>query len=126
MVATRDVSALEVLLTEEAAAVGPKLQHSWVCVECLADLNSTDCSLVFCSKCRLPFCSAHCRASSKLHSLECSVLAKCQPQLCREDFTADTAVLASVSALRLLALRKHNPSLYRRVDLLMDNVDKIR
>ena len=39
MVATRDISALEVILSERAAAVGPKLCHSPVCVECLAEVD---------------------------------------------------------------------------------------
>ena len=34
MVAVRDIAALETILVERAAACGPKLQHSLVCVEC--------------------------------------------------------------------------------------------
>ena len=49
MVATRDISALEVILSEVAAAVGPKLVHGPVCVECLAELD-TDRQLVTCSR----------------------------------------------------------------------------
>ena len=39
MVATRDIAALDTVLTERAAACGPKLRHPAVCVECLAEVE---------------------------------------------------------------------------------------
>ena len=125
MVATRDISALEVILSERAAAVGPKLCHSPVCVECLAEVD-LDSDLVTCSKCGLPFCSVTCRDSRTLHSAECSLLAGCEPRLTKEDFHSNSGVLASVTAVRLLALRQDDPDLHHRVELLMDNLDRIQ
>ena len=125
MVATRNISALEVILSEVAAAVGPKLEHDPVCVECLAELDTRH-QLISCPLCGLPFCSVKCRDSRRLHSAECSVLASCQPPLTREDLHRDSGVLASVTAVRLLKLRDKDPDLFQRVDMLMDNVDKLR
>ena len=38
----------------------------------------------------------------------------------------DSGVLASLTAARLLSLREEEPEVYERVDMLMDNMDKIR
>ena len=40
MVAVRDITALETILVERAAASGPKLAHPAVCVECLASVDT--------------------------------------------------------------------------------------
>ena len=128
MVATRDISALELILSEKAAAVGPKLSHPAVCVSCLAELEQ---EFSTCPHCGLPLCRAGCEGGEGgeggLHTpQECRILAGARPPLRREDFQRDSGVLASLTALRLLLVREEDPELHLRTELLVDNVDKIR
>ena len=44
----------------------------------------------------------------------------------KEELEEDNGVLASVTAFRLLNLREEEPEVFERVDMLMDNMDKIR
>ena len=126
MVAVRDISALETILVERAAASGPKLAHPAVCVECLAsvDISAT---FITCGPCGLPFCSAGCRALRRLHTnKECALFARSRRKIGVEELAEDTGVLASVTAARLLSLREEEPEVFERVDMLMDNMDRIR
>ena len=126
MVAVRDIPAMDVILVEKAAACGPKLVNSPVCVECLADVN-IDSKYVFCHRCSLPFCSDKCRTSRVLHTKrECAMVAGSEKKIDVTDLDDDSGVLASITAARLLNLRSDDPDLFERVDMLMDNIDKIR
>ena len=126
MVAVRDIPAMDVILVEKAAACGPKLVNSPVCVECLADVN-IDSKYVFCHRCSLPFCSDKCRTSRVLHTMrECAMVAGSEKKIDETDLGDDSGVLASITAARLLNLRSDDPDLFERVDMLMDNIDKIR
>ena len=116
MVAVRDIEALETILEERAAACGPKLQHSPVCVECFQDVDMSECDQ--CPRCHLPFCSTHCLHSGQLHdSRECQIFSRCD---------LDHGRLASVTPLRLLRLRSEDQPLYNRVNMLVDNIQEIR
>ena len=85
MVATRDISALELILSEKAAAVGPKLTHNPVCVSCLDELEEREGRGHSCPLCSVPLCSARCDGG--LHTrLECQILAGARPPLRWEDF----------------------------------------
>ena len=126
MVAVRDIPALDVILVEKAAACGPKLVNSPVCVECLADVNINS-KYVSCRQCRLPFCSDKCRTSRVLHTKkECAMIAGSEKKIDETDLENDSGVLASITAARLLNLKKDDPNLFERADMLMDNIDKIR
>ena len=123
MVAIRDISALELILSEKAAAVGPKLVQPAVCVSCLAQLDSAEGHS--CPRCSVPLCSEDCEGG--LHTAqECQILAGARPPLRREDFQSNTGVLASLTALRLLLVREEDPDLHLRTELLVDNLDTIR
>ena len=123
MVATRDIAALEIILVEKAAACGPKLSHTPVCVECFSEIDVD--SYVPCNLCGLPFCSEKCRKSRELHTKsECQIFSKNKISSC--DLDENSGVLASVTAMRLLNLRKNSPEVFERVDMLMDNMDYIR
>ena len=126
MVAVRDISALETILVERAAASGPKLSHPAVCVECLA-LVDISAPFISCASCGLPFCSARCRTLKRLHTAkECEMFSRSRRRLDKEELEEDSGVLASVTAFRLLSLREEQPEVFERVDMLMDNMDKIR
>ena len=120
MVAVRDIEALETILEERAAACGPKLQHSAVCVECFQDVDMSDCDQ--CPQCHLPFCSNTCLHSRQLHDArECQIFSRCDL-----DQGGLVRALASVTPLRLLRLRSEDQPLYNRVNLLIDNIQEIR
>ena len=126
MVALRDIAALETILEERAAASGPKLCHAAVCVECLASVD-TSALYVSCASCGLPFCSERCRAARACHTArECALFSRCQRRLGREDLEEESGVLASVTAVRLLALKEENLTVWERANILMDNMDRIR
>ena len=130
MVATRDISALELILSEKAAAVGPKLVQPAVCVSCLAELEREGHSHS-CPHCCLPLCSEACEGGEggegSLHTAqECRILAGARPPLRKEDFQSNSGVLASLTALRLLLVRQEDPDLHLRTELLVDNIEKIR
>ena len=121
MVATRDIAALDTIMVERAAAVGPKLRNTAVCLECWAGVDSD--SYVACRQCGLPFCSDVCRQARQLHAVECMQVAQCQGGVGREDMVEDSGVLAAVTALRLLRLKHDNPDVFERVDMLVDNAE---
>jgi len=123
MVATRDIPALDVILVEKAAACGPKLSHTPVCVECFSDININ--SYVPCHVCGLPFCSEKCRKARDQHTKsECQIFSR--SKISSGDLDKDSGVLASVTAVRLLNLRKNAPKVFEKIDILMDNMDHIR
>jgi len=124
MVATRDIAALDTILVERAAALGPKLRNKAVCLECSADLDLDD--YVPCKKCGLPFCSDTCRKARVLHETECDYVARCEGGVQREDLEEDTGVLAAITALRLLRQKNDNPDVFERADMLVDNIDTIK
>ena len=84
-------------------------------------------SFISCTSCGLPFCSKRCRTLRKLHTAkECALISRSSRELGKEDLAEDSGVLASLTAARLLSLREEEPELFQRVDMLMDNMDKIR
>ena len=68
MVAVRDIPALDIILVERAAACGPKLVNTPVCVECLADVSVTGEDYIKCQQCHLPFCSEKCKSVKIMHT----------------------------------------------------------
>ena len=71
VVATRDILATELIITEEAAAFGPVPNTVPRCLACLASLEPD--TAVSCDKCNFPFCSQAC-CNSEFHvNNECAV-----------------------------------------------------
>jgi len=124
MVALRDIAALDTILVERAAALGPKLKNKTVCLECSAEVDID--SYIPCKKCGLPFCSEGCRKARVLHVVECDYVARCQGGVKREELEEDSGVLAAITALRLLRQKHDNPDVYERADMLVDNVDIVK
>ena len=123
MVATKDISAGDIILQEEAAVLGPKLQHKPVCLECFEEVKLD--TFVACKMCGLPFCSVMCRQAGVLHPVECEYVGRCKEKVDKDDLEEDSGVLAAVTALRLLNLKHDNPDVYEYVDKLVDNVEHI-
>jgi len=124
MVAVTDIAALDTILVERAAALGPKLKNKAVCLECSNEVDLDN--YIACKQCGLPFCCQECRQARVLHETECSIIAKCQGGIRKDDLAEDTGVLAAVTALRLLKLKHDNIDVFERADMLVDNVDTVR
>ena len=122
MVATKDISALDLILQEEAVVLGPKLQHKPVCLECFEEVKFD--TFVACKMCGLPFCSVLCRQAGVLHPVECEYVGRCKEKVDKDDLEEDSGVLAAVTALRLLNLKKDKPDVYECIDKLVDNIEQ--
>ena len=82
MVATKDISALDLILKEEAAVLGPKLHHKPVCLECFEEVKLD--TFVACKMCGLPFCSVLCRQAGVIRPVECEYVARCKEKVGKE------------------------------------------
>ena len=71
VVATRDILATELIITEEAAAMGPCQNTMPRCLACLANLNPD--TAFSCDKCNFPFCNEACCKCDIHVKNECAV-----------------------------------------------------
>ena len=70
VVATRDISAHEVILRDEVGVVGPNHDTYPVCMECLLPVDGS----FLCPECNLPLCNEACYEKRGYHSAECELL----------------------------------------------------
>jgi hypothetical protein len=79
VVATRDIKAGEIIIEEQPVTAGPKQFTPAVCLGCFDPVDGS----YVCSGCGWPMCGSECEKRSKLHGVECAVLAKCKfkPQM---------------------------------------------
>ena len=71
VVATRDILPTELIISEEAAALGPCPNTLPRCLTCLASLGAD--TAVSCDKCNFPFCSKACSQTEVHVNNECAV-----------------------------------------------------
>jgi len=126
VVATRDIAAMEVILEDTPAVLGPNYETEAVCVECLGRVNGS----VLCHLCNLPMCSEECRDGPR-HKPECQMFSGMEPKVTIKQYktqlSANNATgtvcyeYGCISVLRLLALRDTDPESWERVQLLMDH-----
>lgn len=131
VVATRDIAAMEIILEDTPAVLGPNYETEAVCLECLNRVNGS----VLCHRCNLPLCSEECRDGPR-HRPECQMFSTMEPKVTIKQYrTAPSANNATgtvcyeygcVSVLRLLTLRDTEPESWARVQLLMDHDDERR
>ena len=69
MVATRDISPLELILVDTPAAYGPNHDSPTVCLECLSRVDGS----YLCPDCQLPLCDQRCYEKRLHHAPECKV-----------------------------------------------------
>ena len=70
VVATRDISAHEVILRDEVGVVGPNHDTYPVCMECLLPVDGS----FLCPECNLPLCNEACYEKRGYHNAECELL----------------------------------------------------
>jgi len=117
-VATRKIRKGEIILSDQAAVVGPMYTKCRIsCLNCLKTTN-----LQPCSKCSWPVCSQECE-NGFFHLHECSILsnAQCKPNV---SFDQESFHLyPCITPLRLLLLRETDPDAWRVLDTFMDHND---
>lgn len=69
MVATRDISPLELILVDSPAVYGPNHDSPAVCLECLSRVDGS----FLCPDCQLPLCGKGCLQKRVYHAPECKV-----------------------------------------------------
>lgn len=132
IVATRDISPLEVILEDDPAVFGPNHDTEPVCLECLLPVDGT----YLCSRCNLPLCGEKCDQTRQYHIRECDLLSE-TPKGYKMvvDFSrvgkhpgvkAIAPEYCCITPLRLLALKDKEPELWDRVQMLMDHDDDRR
>ena len=120
LVASRDIRAREIILTEAAALTGPSLVTSPVCPGCLAPVRAP---LLPCSSCALPVCSPACAASPS-HVPECRLLTENRVKVTVSETNCDIPVpiYSFITAYRLLMLRHASADTWGRVARLPDHI----
>jgi hypothetical protein len=69
VVATRDIAALELVMWDNAAALGPRMGTAPVCLQCLKPVDGS----YMCPECAWPMCDQKC-AEGHSHKIECALL----------------------------------------------------
>jgi len=119
LVATRDIEKGSVILRDQASVLGPMITKTKLaCLNCLATEG-----LRPCSRCKWPVCSSECE-DGMWHLMECAVLSQSEtdPNISYDKETFH--LYPCVVPLRLLLLRKNNPSAWRVIDTFMDHNDQ--
>lgn len=122
LVATRDIEATELILSEKPAAVGPCTNTSPRCLNCLLSLSSIpESSIVYCEKCNYPFCSEAC-STSELHvDNECATFPYKLPSI--SDYNLESPQYDCIAALRMLLNKKNNPDVWKQLLLHKDHTE---
>jgi len=113
LVATREISPLEIVLHDQPAVVVPDHLQGEVCLGCLQELEDDDC--VTCEVCGYNLCSQEC-GEGELHREECKVLA-------RGERGAQVGYRV-IGILRLLGARRGNR--WKEIDSLLDHGENRR
>lgn len=126
VVATRNISASEIILEDIPACVGPNFDTEAICLECMGRVDGS----ILCVHCNLPLCSEECRDGPR-HKPECKMFSQMEPKVQLKQYTKAPSAKNStgticheytcISVLRLLALRDSDPDSWARVQLLMDH-----
>jgi len=122
LVATRDIDPLELILWDNAAAMGPRMGGKPVCLQCLKPPKPGK----LCGLCGWPVCDEKCEAGYT-HKLECCILAESieKPDFSNLDDVLD--VYRCIAPLRLLLVKNKFPEIWERLSYLMDhNEDRVK
>jgi len=136
VVATRDISPLELIIQDEAVVIGPQYEAEATCVQCLGRVDGS----VVCDACNFLFCTEECKQTfnstkelgsqktGSWHGVECEVFSKLEPKLQVTNTSPGTIAYAygGISVLRLLSLRDEDPDSWARLQFLMDHEQERR
>jgi len=110
MVASRDIEALELILFDTAAVVGPRRKTDAVCLDCGKSVNNN----YTCGICTFPMCGELCQVG-KTHQQECVILRSLS------HIKDKSVVYQWISPLRLLLRMASNPRIHRQIKFLLDH-----
>ena len=117
LVASRDISPGELVLTDQALVWGP--QHSatnLLCLECLVDLTED----FGCQHCGYPLCPQH-REVHPTHEAECEVFRRNGHRLTAEDRQDMDLHYPAVEMVRCLVLMESSQEIRTKLEMLMDH-----
>lgn len=110
----------ELILYDQALALGPRISDDLICLQCIKKLPSDH--EYTCSTCHWPMCNEKCQ-NGKTHQRECAILASCQ-RLKNEEGLKTGGVADEyrcITPLRLLLSAQHDPQAYALTETLMDH-----
>jgi len=120
LLASRDISAGEVLFCDTPGAVGPDNNTKPVCLNCYKRLPF----LVHrCQHCSWPLCSSWCEASGGHHHRECQLFQIHKPRFQIDDFNKVCPWYNAIMVLRILWLKENRPDTWEQLDMLMDHLE---
>jgi len=116
VVATRDIEPLELVMWDNAAALGPRMGTAPVCLQCLKPVDGS----YMCPECGWPMCDEKC-AKGRSHEIECSTLKAATKKIEFTNFTEPHDSYRAIAPLRLLKVKEKIPETWERLSYLMDH-----
>ena len=120
LVASRDISPGELVLSEKSLIWGPNHTDDLVCLECLTSVTETD----FCLLCGYPLCEEHQDSAPLHHTLECSVFRDEGIKLDEKDRECMEELYPCVAVIRSLLLAETSKTFSNCFDKLMDHKEE--
>jgi len=120
LLASRDISAGEILFHDVPGAVGPDNNPKPVCLNCYKRLPF----LVYrCRHCSWPLCSSFCQQDDGPHARECQLFQIHSPRFHIEDYNKPCPWYNAIMVLRILWLKDNKPDTWHLLDMLMDHLE---
>lgn len=116
IVATRNLEALELVMYDSAAAMGPRMGSAPVCLQCLKAVDGK----YRCGGCGWPMCDNKCQ-NGFAHKIECDVLKTSKEKIEFNDMKSPHDHYRSIAPLRLLQIKDKFPDVWERLSYLMDH-----
>ncbi|KAJ9579508.1 hypothetical protein L9F63_004827 [Diploptera punctata] len=116
LVASRDLSPGDVIISEQPLIVGPKLHSEQpICLGCHVPTRFD--SEYRCPKCLWPFCGPSCPADPRIHGPECVILRLQAKKNLEAAAGRDVSIYHydAVTPLRCLALQRRNPRKWEQI-----------
>ena len=110
MVATRNIEAGELILSDDALLIGPKQITEPVCLACYRPVKGK----YRCKTCGFPMCDKDC-SEAESHKPECEAVSESGHPVKVSVFGQINSMYECITPLRLLALRDDQPSLWRKL-----------
>ena len=99
-VATRNVKSFDLILEDTASALGTYDDSKPLCLSCLKEADITS----KCEFCNLPMCESKQCMESSVHTAECHILRKHQPN--KLEITGNHPVYALIAPLRIFQMKQ--------------------
>jgi len=116
LVATRNIQPLELILWDDAAAMGPRMGGTAVCLQCLK-VSTLE---YLCSSCNWPVCGKKCEMGS-IHKKECEILKNSTIKVKFESQEEIINNFRCITPLRMLLSCRQNKEILERCSYLMDH-----